>query len=399
MITLSIHRGNSYMATQGWTVEVFSSLQEVANICLECDTSPAVFSQPKLGKSQRSSHNVQGFHNLLFFDIDNAPDSEYFSVQNALDLMHSHPVSFALIPTRNYLRQKSKDPRSNIERFRILVPTLKPPPTALISRENGRVNVDLYRIFQTLIVKALKLETYADSSPLRDIARFYARHENPPLMPPIIVEKRPMNLDFIYKKALEIHAQKLKDLHAQTAPKTPKKSPKPSTNLPHSQANLHTANVEKMKAISILYLIEKLEKVERIYKEGNYLMVKTLKAKYSIMDGSNLAHDFKSGETYGVIAYLTAHFNDNNINNLARHLERLTGNTFLTLDSALFDVIENAIKGAKNLIQVEQTIKNHYGVRFVKFMRHGVKIADNLITYPPNFDTMRVFNLPLKGDT
>ncbi|WP_235852420.1 hypothetical protein [Helicobacter mehlei] len=154
-----------------------------------------------------------------------------------------------------------------------------------------------------------------------------------------------------------------------------------------------------MKAISIVYLIEKLEKVQRIYKEGNYLMVKTLKAKYSIMDGSNLAHDFKSGETYGVIPYLTAHFNDHNINNLARHLERLTGNTFLTLDSALFDVIEHAINGAKNLIQVEQKIKNHYGVRFVKFMRHGVKIADNLITYPPNFDTMRVFNLPLKGDT
>ncbi|CCF81437.1 hypothetical protein HBZS_118880 [Helicobacter bizzozeronii CCUG 35545] len=387
------------MATFGWVVETFSSLQEVAKICIECDTSPAIFSQPKPGNSQRSSHNVEGFHNLLFFDIDNAPNSEYFSVQNALDLMHSHPVSFAIIPTRNYLRQKPKDPRQNVERFRILVPTLKPPPTALISRENGRVKTDLYRIFQTLIVKALKLEKYADSSPLRDMARYYARHENPPLMPPIIVEKRPMNLEFIYQKSTQIHAQKLQNLHAKITQKVPQKSVKSSANFPNSQGILHTANVKKMKAISILYLIQKLEKVERIYKEGSYLMVKTLRAKYSILDGSNLAHDFKSGETFGVISYLKIHFNDNNINNLARHLERLTGNTFLILDSALFDVIERAINEAKTLIQVEQKIKNHYGVRFVKFLKNGVKIADNLITYPPNFDTMRVFNLPLKGDT
>ncbi|WP_233758018.1 hypothetical protein [Helicobacter ailurogastricus] len=393
MITLSVTRANSYMATQGWQVEQFSGLETLALTAIECDTSPAIFGPAKPLKSQRSSHNVVGFHNVLFFDIDNAPSAPYLGVKSALELMQKHPISFAIIPTRNHLKQKPKDSRKGVERFRILVPTLAPPPTALISRENGRVKATLYRIFQALIVRALKLETYADSSPLRDIARYYAKHETPPKMCPIVVEKRPMNLEFIYKKALELNGVENDSATTDPAPKVAQKA---AHALQPTAGQICTADIAKIKRLSIVNLIKTFEKVREFYKEGTYLIVKTQGAKYSVMAHDNLVHDFKSGETYGALKYLMRVFDESNLNNLARKLERRFHEPFLLIDSAFYEVLAGCIAGAKCLVEVEQKLKNHYGVRFVKFTRNGVKVGDRLITYPPNFDKMTIFNLPLK---
>ncbi|CRF45108.1 hypothetical protein HHE014_00580 [Helicobacter heilmannii] len=389
------------MATQGWVVERFKSLEEVAYCALECDTSAAIFGPAKPLKSQRSSHNVVGFHNVLFFDIDNAPSAPYLSVKSAVELMQKHPISFAIVPTRNYLKVKPKDPRQTVERFRILVPTLAPLPTALISRENGRVCLTVYRIFQGLIVRALKLENYADSSPLRDIARYYARHETAPKMLPIVVEKRPMNLEFIYKKAEVLAQFQLQNTImslSQELTKKPFRSPVQYTRFSKKNFQiLFTADVAKIKALDILTVIKKFEKVREFYKEGTYYIVKTEHAKYSIMDKDNLAHDFKSGETYGVLNYLMRVLDEPNLNNLARKLERRFNDRFLVIDGAFYEVLARAIHGAKSLIEVEQKLKNHYGVKFVKFTKQGVKVGDRLIPYSPNFDTMSVFKLPLKG--
>ncbi|WP_104636752.1 hypothetical protein [Helicobacter felis] len=115
------------------------------------------------------------------------------------------------------------------------------------------------------------------------------------------------------------------------------------------------ADVSKIKAIHIVKLIRMFERVVSEYTEGTYSMIKTATAKYSIME-DNVAHDFKSGESYGVCAYLAKQFNTPVLNSIARNLEKLLGDSFLIQDPTFGSVLQNALEGACSRQGVERKV-------------------------------------------
>lgn len=76
-------------------------------------------------------------------------------------------------------------------------------------------------------------------------------------------------------------------------------------------------------SLQIAELIKHLEKAEE-YKEGDYHMLKTDGAKYSVVE-ENVAHDFKNEVTYNNITFLQKHYKTENLNAIAKELEKETG--------------------------------------------------------------------------
>ncbi|WP_240451670.1 hypothetical protein [Helicobacter sp. L8] len=196
------------------------------------------------------------------------------------------------------------------------------------------------------------------------MARYYAKHETPPLMQPIIMQGRLARVDKILQMATQeiTKARQAKEVRLAQAkerymhPTTPK-----AHSMSVGQRSIVIADVHRINAIPIADLIKILENVVQEYKEGSYRMLKTATAKYSITE-NNIAYDFKSGEKYGVYAYLARQFSTSVWNNIARKLGKRLGCSFLMLDPAFGDVLRNAIAGAHSRQEVERTLKAHYGV-------------------------------------
>ncbi|BEG58279.1 hypothetical protein NHP21005_19670 (plasmid) [Helicobacter sp. NHP21005] len=124
-------------------------------------------------------------------------------------------------------------------------------------------------------------------------------------------------------------------------------------------------------------------------------MIKTTTAKYSILQESNIAHDFKSAQSYGVYAYLTEKLGTNVWNNISRALEEVLGESYLIPDPDFPNVLHKAISKAKTRQQVERALKNHYGVGYVRFENDFIEVADQCLVYPSQIDKARYFALPI----
>ena len=60
-------------------------------------------------------------------------------------------------------------------------------------------------------------------------------------------------------------------------------------------------------------------------------MLKTPNAKYSIID-NNVAHDFKNDITYNSLTYLQHKLGTTNLKNVARELEKITGENYMEVN-------------------------------------------------------------------
>ncbi len=296
-----------------------------------------------------------GLHPFLFYDVDNDKEGKKkpLSVKGARDLLAQFGIAFAIVPSRNYKRIKESDPRPGIERFRIIVPLEKAPPTELVKDK------ELFRKFQELFAQYLGVIDHVDDAPLRDMARYYAKHETDPLMSPVVVQGRLVRVDKIYSMACQELAKARQEKEARLAQAreqhTRNITPRAPRPMIVSGGSIVVADMERIKAIPIVKLIRMLEKVVSEYTEGTYNMIKTATAKYSIMD-DNVAHDFKSGESYGVCAYLAKQFNTPVLNSIARNLEKLLGDSFLIQDPTFGSVLQNALEGACSRQEVERKV-------------------------------------------
>ncbi|BCD46792.1 hypothetical protein NHP190020_18310 (plasmid) [Helicobacter suis] len=380
-LSLSICHDNTQYALNQWQVIYnIESLEKLAELALKYDTSPMIFcadkERQKYAKSQRSHANVIGFNNALFFDIDNQENEPYLSVQEAQKILKKHQIFSVIIPSRNYLKIKPKDTRKNIERYRIIIPTQMPISNFFFQEKEA------YQILQISIAKALKIYDFVDKSALKDLARFYRKNDpnSPTLLKPIIIEgNRIMNLEFLEQNAIQKFQETREKKIVLQVPRQPVKEVRDKDL--KSRGYLTHADMEKILSTDILLLISIFEGIEREYYEGSYHMVKTNKGgKYSLLEDRKVAHDFKTDATFNCLSYLEFQLQTTNLNKIARELEHITGESYIVLNPEVFGVVCHAINEFKNIIKVEQFLKNFYGVKFVKISLEGwVKIADQYI--------------------
>lgn len=140
---------------------------------------------------------------------------------------------------------------------------------------------------------------------------------------------------------------------------------------------LTRADTNKIMDLKISDLIRHLEKAEE-YKEGNYHMLKTDHAKYSVVE-DNVAHDFKNDVTYNNITWLQKHFKTQNLNTIARKLEEETGESYvMTNHEMVRRVVDATLKNATGDRNFEDHIKSHFDVKYCKFdaANETITIAD-----------------------
>ena len=110
------------------------------------------------------------------------------------------------------------------------------------------------------------------------------------------------------------------------------------------------------------------------------LGIKTDATKYSIID-DKLAHDFKNDVTYNSLTYLQMQFETNNLNIIARELEKALGGTYIRVNTeAVKTAVADALETATNDKTFEANIKEYFGCKFVKLDKDSIKIADQQIS-------------------
>ncbi|CBY83739.1 hypothetical protein [Helicobacter felis] len=192
---ISLSNPSNYHALDHWQVIELEKWQDVLLHAISYDVSVAHFSLDYSTKHQRSGENVLALHPFLFYDVDNDKDSKKqpLSIKGARDLLKHYGIAFGIVPSRNYKKLKENDSRPDVERFRIIIPLESPPPIELIKDK------ELFRKFQEIFAQKLGLIAYVDDAPLRDMARYYARHTTPPLIDSIVVQGRLTRVDKIFK--------------------------------------------------------------------------------------------------------------------------------------------------------------------------------------------------------
>ena len=381
-MNISICDDNTNYATSGWRVKHVDSLESLAYVVKTHRYSNATFKD-----DYRKGENVNGFHNLLIFDIDNDENMPYFSIQQAVKHFKDIGIKTLIIPSKNH--QKEKGDKKAVDRFRIIIPTQT--PLSLLDSKT-------FREFQYLSTRALKIEQFVDTKALSDKARYYDKS----LLgatPHVIQGERIMNIKNLEAQAIiNVREREAKKQQEQEKIATIQSNPNAFKNMPllDQTKSLSYLSENGFKAIintPITTLIRNYEVIKNEYNDG-YDMIKTAHAKYAVIKDSNLIHDFKSGETYNTYTYLSKVIGSNNANTIAREFENLSGEKVLETNIALVrESIAIALKTAKNDKDLEMSLKKYFGVDYVKF-HYGnaephLRIADRTITQE-NLDFLQI---------
>ena len=257
------------------------------------------------------------------------------------------------------------------ERYRIVIPT----STAISINDK-----DTYREFQKITARALKIDSYVDNKALNDKARFY--YKSPISAEPTVIKSdRVMDISNLQNKAKENiqEQQRIKEAEQKRASEIRANIQQYREVQQQSSNNLTYANVDRIMQLDIKSLINHFEKDNKEYKEGSYTMLKTPNAKYSIID-NNVAHDFKNDITYNSLTYLQHKLGTTNLNNVARELEKITGENYMEVNyDRVKEAVTKARQSATNDKSFEQSLKDDFKVKYVKLNKDSVTIADKEI--------------------
>jgi len=365
-LKISICKSSNINAVDNWEQIEVSSYSELATLMKEYPYSATQFDN-----GYRNSDNANSFNNVLIYDIDNDKDMPQLTIKEAEQKLKEAGISAMILPSKSH----NKDKNGHIaERFRIIIPTQTPIQN---------LDKETYREFQQLTAKALKIDKYVDTKALNDKARFYYR--SPADAVPVIVKAdRVMNIEHLQRVAIERVQQrkaererelaKLKEIRANAIKHK-------TINIQQNSEHLSYANGEKIMNIPIEQLIRYYEKPSKEYKEGSYEYLATSKVfKYSILENENIAHDFLSDETYNSLTYLMKIHQTDNVMQIARELERVTGESYTEVNyQAVERAINKALNSAKNDKELEEAIKEQFGVKYCKLEKDSIKIANKEI--------------------
>jgi len=358
------------VANKGWSVQQVDSYSQLARIMQTQKYASSVFDE-----NYRKADNANTFNNLIIFDIDNDPKDNQLTMAEAKVLLESKGISAMILPSKSNQIEKFTDSGKSKgikDRYRIVIPT----KTAI---KNG-TDKQTYIEFMELTAKALGLVSSVDTSALKDKARFY--YQSPLNAVPVVIKSdRVMDISNLENKAIsnvqvvraEKEAQRLKmeELRANMKRYRVVKNDTSSNYLNFVDA------VEIMD-IPINTLIMKFESgVESA--ESSYQYIKTNDTKYSIID-DKLAHDFKNDITYNSLTYLQMQFETNNLNIIARKLEKVTDESYIKVNvEAVKTAVTDALKTATNDKTFEENIKGYFGCEYCKLESNSIKIADQQI--------------------
>lgn len=360
---LSICKDNNINALNKWEQVEVNSYSELASYMKQYPYSQAQYEQ-----GYRNSDNAKSFNNVLIYDIDNDKDTPQLSINEAKELLKQHNISAMILPSKSHNIDKNGH---TAERYRIIIPT--------------KQSIDIqdkatFREFQQLTARALKIDKYVDKKALNDKARFYYRS---PISaePTVIKSDRVMSIDNLQNRAKENiqEQQKQKEAEQQRASEI-RANIQQYQQVNYTTSNhLTYANVDKIMQLDIKQLINRFEKQSEQYKEGNYEMIKTPNAKYSIID-NNVAHDFKSDTTHNSLTYLQHKLGTSNINNVARELEKITGENYMEVNyPRVKEVVQEARQRGLNDKGFESVLKEGFNVKYAKLDKDSVIIADKEI--------------------
>jgi len=366
---ISICKDKNINALNNWEQVEVKSYSELATLMKTYPYSMAEF------EGTRSIDNTKGFNNVLIYDIDNDGENK-LSLEEAKQLLKQHGISAMIIPSKSHQIEKfTKSGKSKgvEDRFRIVIPT---------NRGANLQTKEEFREFQEVTAKALQLDKYLDRQALNDKARFY--YKSPVTAEPHIIKAdRVMNIDKLEAKALENVEKRAEEKRAEEQRIDTIRRNLEQYRAKPTQAstgnNLTFANVERIiNEIDIKQLIKHYERAEE-YKEGNYTMMKSDTAKYSII-GSNIAHDFKSDVTYNPLTYLQQKIGTTNLNRIAREAQKITGDKYIEVNiDAVNKAVKKSLERATNDKTFEQGIREFFDVDFVRFEGDKLRIADEVI--------------------
>jgi hypothetical protein len=378
-LILSISKDTSPAAASKWKQVEVANYTELATVMKQYPYSTANFEN-----GQRSGDKVAGHGNLLIYDIDNDKYDKPLSLVQAKKLLEAHGISAMIMPSRSHNKPKKvasdhqrkhgkevKEESHTAERFRIVIPTNKPLTNS--------TDLEIFREFQRLTAKALKLDEYADPKALNDKARFY--YKSPIEVSPIVVKAdRVMNID----KLEEVATQNIEKIRAEKEAERQRIEAIRADIAKHRAVEraesdtLTYAMPEAIVNIPITTLIETIEQGEA-FKDGSYNMVRTQNAKYSVIE-DNVAHDFKSDNTYNSLTYMQMQLGTTNLNIIAREAEKITGENYMAVNiEAVKRAIGNAMENATNNKSFEDAIKDTFSVKYAKLEKDTIKIADQQI--------------------
>lgn len=365
-LKISICKDTNPNALNKWETVDVASYTELAALMKQYPYSAAQFE-----KGYRNSDNAQTSGNVLIYDIDNDAGKPQLSITEATKLLEAKGVSAMILPSKSH----NTDKNGHIaERFRIVIPTAETLSAGIEKEE--------YREFQKLAAKALDLDRFVDTKALNDKARFY--YKSPiSATPHIIKASSVMKID-----ALQLQAQSNLAARRAEAEAERLKIDRIRKDIAKHRAvtgetdskYLTKADTDKIMSIPIAELIKHLEKAEE-YKEGVYHMLKTDTAKYSVVE-DNVAHDFKNEVTYNNITLLQKHYKTQNLNAIARELEKETGESYIkTNEEAVCHALDEALRDSNNDRALEEAMKDHFNVKYCKLdtAKETITIADREI--------------------
>jgi len=380
-LSVSICKEQGQAAVSNWERVQVKSYSELATLMQQHPYSTAVFKD-----GYRKGENVEGFNNLLIFDIDNDKYDKPLQLEEAKKLLEKHGISAMIMPSRSHNKPKKVasdhqkkhgkpvvEEYHTAERYRIMIPT---------NKAFKSTDLDHYREFMETAAKALSLSKYTDPKALRDRARFY--YKSPIEAMPVPVQgDRVMQIDKIEQVAIsrveKRRAEKRAERERIEKIRAEIRQHRAAPSKQGQSEALSYANVEAIIDTPIMPIIQAMEQGEP-YRDGSYQMVRTSNAKYSIIE-DNVAHDFKSDKTYNPLTYLQEQLGTDNVNIIARELQKITGQEYLQVNTeAVKRAISKAQETATNDKSFEESIKQHFEVKFCQLGKESITIADQQIS-------------------
>lgn len=365
-LQISICKDSNPNALNKWETVDVASYTELATLMKQYPYSAAQFEN-----GYRNSDNAKSAGNVLIYDIDNDQGKPQLTIAEAEKLLEAKGVSAMILPSKSHNTNKNGH---TAERFRIVIPTAEKLPDGIEKEE--------YREFQKLAAKALDLDRFVDTKALNDKARFY--YKSPVnAVPNIIQANSVMKIDALQQQAQSNLVARRAEAAAERMriERIRRDIVKHRTVTGESDSKYLTqADTDKIMSISIAELIKHLEKAEE-YKEGAYHMLKTDSAKYSVVE-ENVAHDFKNDITYNNITLLQKHFKTQNLNAIARELEKETGESYIkTNEDAVRHALDQALRDSTNDRSLEDAMKDRFDVKYCKLdtAKETITIADREI--------------------
>jgi len=372
---IGISNDKSLASVSDWQEKEITTFTELANTIKNNNYSAVT----KFKDNYRKIANVEQLSNIAIFDIDNDPNYPELSIKKAKELLKN--TTYLLITSKSHQIKKGDKPA--VDRFRIIVPL----------KETFEANKNEYRASMTRLAENLGLSQYVDKKALSDMVRFYYKSpvnayvfiNNTKQALDVQTIKESVQADMAEKQRLQ--AEKLKD----SSEALNRENNALKRQILANSEDYHTViDVDAMNKLPIDKIYQELTGNEIKDDGSSYRIAKGFEAgtssshdTLSFIDGTQLAHDFKTNNTYNVVTMLKE-IKGFNVYESASYLEK-EFNVNLKVPNSIYyqKIIAKALCKSTNDKTLKENIKEISGAKLVKldFKNEQIQIADKCFSF------------------